>query len=387
MNTTIHIDALSAFMFLGVSIGLVLGSLFIIKSHSNIKANLYQGLLLLSLSLGILEQLLNLTGYITRVLAITNFSEPLNFAYGPLLYLYVKRSLNQAGSKKDWLHFVILFLFIGYLSQYIIQSDEYKYNSYVDSYHPDWPVLNVHSNISEDPLGIRDRLNLLTFISVVVYVTLATALLLKKTRQSGKSILKTDDEILRSLRNMILHFIMISIIFLVVKVSFKGDMGDYFIGIYISFLILLTAFRVMYNSTYFDQSKSFLDVSMGKYLKSSLTEENKQRIHDRIVVEFEKNHYYTNNLASLSELAKKIGESPHHVSQVINEKLNKGFFELLAWYRIEKAKSIISDDRESKYTVEEISEMVGYNSKTAFNNAFKKLTGKTPSELRKSLSN
>jgi YesN/AraC family two-component response regulator len=29
--------------------------------------------------------------------------------------------------------------------------------------------------------------------------------------------------------------------------------------------------------------------------------------------------------------------------------------------------------------------MVGYNSKTAFNNAFKKLSGKTPSEFRKSV--
>jgi YesN/AraC family two-component response regulator len=91
------------------------------------------------------------------------------------------------------------------------------------------------------------------------------------------------------------------------------------------------------------------------------------------------------NLASLSEFAKKIGESPHHVSQVMNEKLNKSFFELLASYRIDEAKKILSGDKKGKITVEEISEMVGYNSKTAFNNAFKKLSGKTPSEFRKSV--
>jgi len=77
--------------------------------------------------------------------------------------------------------------------------------------------------------------------------------------------------------------------------------------------------------------------------------------------------------------------SPHHVSQVINEKLGKNFFELLASYRIEKAKRILAEDQTGKITIEEISEIVGYNSKTAFNNSFKKLTGKTPSEFRKSV--
>ncbi|HSN49627.1 MAG TPA: helix-turn-helix domain-containing protein [Bacteroidales bacterium] len=104
-----------------------------------------------------------------------------------------------------------------------------------------------------------------------------------------------------------------------------------------------------------------------------------------IIYEFETRQYYTENLGSLSDLAKRIGESPHHVSQVLNEKLHKSFFELLASYRIEKAKKIISEDRGNKLIIEEISEMVGYNSKTAFNNSFKKLTGKTPSEFRKSL--
>jgi YesN/AraC family two-component response regulator len=128
-----------------------------------------------------------------------------------------------------------------------------------------------------------------------------------------------------------------------------------------------------------------MDLSISKYRKSSLTEQGKQKILKNILSELETKEYFTDNLASLSELARKIGESPHHVSQVINEKLNKSFFELLAQYRVEKAKKIITEDKGNKLTVEEISEMVGYNSKTAFNNAFRKLSGKTPSEFRKSV--
>jgi YesN/AraC family two-component response regulator len=141
----------------------------------------------------------------------------------------------------------------------------------------------------------------------------------------------------------------------------------------------------MNDSTYFDNSTSFMDLSISKYRKSSLSESGKQKILDNIILELETRHYFSDNLASLSELAKKIGESPHHVSQVMNEKLNKSFFELLGTYRIGEAKRLLSDNKKNNLTVEEISEMVGYNSKTAFNNAFKKITGKTPSEFRKSV--
>ena len=141
----------------------------------------------------------------------------------------------------------------------------------------------------------------------------------------------------------------------------------------------------MKDSTYFDRSGSFMDISIGKYRKSSLTDAGKEKILNNILFEFETRQYFSENLASLSDLSKRIGESPHHVSQVLNEKLNKSFFELLATYRVELAKKILSEDIKNKLIIEEISEMVGYNSKTAFNNAFKKLTGKTPSEFRKSI--
>jgi YesN/AraC family two-component response regulator len=140
----------------------------------------------------------------------------------------------------------------------------------------------------------------------------------------------------------------------------------------------------MNDSEYFESSATFLDLSISKYQKSSLTEAGKIKILNSITLELDSKQYFSDNLASLSDLSKRIGESPHHVSQVINEKLHLSFFELLASYRIEEAKKILSGDSKNKITVEEISEMVGYNSKTAFNNSFKKITGKTPSEFRKS---
>jgi YesN/AraC family two-component response regulator len=183
----------------------------------------------------------------------------------------------------------------------------------------------------------------------------------------------------------VLHISVIVFIFIFVKLSFKADLRDYYIGFYVSVFMLITAYRVMNDSTYFDNSASFMDLSIGKYSKSSLSELGKEKILTGIIIEVEKKKYFADNLASLSELSKKLGESPHHVSQVINEKLHKSFFEMLASYRVEEAKKLLKDDKNSKITVEEISEMVGYNSKTAFNNAFKKQTGKTPSEFRKSV--
>ena len=385
MNTYTHIDGFSVFIFLGIFLGIILSLFFIIKPSSNIKANRYQGLLLLTLSLIFLEVLLNITGYIVRVLPLTYSTASLNFLIGPFLYLYITSSIDQSGSKKEWIHFILPVLYLIYLSFDLIQSNEFKYNSYVSANHPDWTMLEVHPKISNDPLGINKYLNILTAVQILFYVSLSFGKLVKKAGEAGSSIFRTADDVLRSLRNVIFHMFMIFLIFIVVKAYFQGNAGDYFIGMYVAAFAFITTFRVMNDSTYFDRSATFLDISIGKYRKSSLTEEGKQKILSNILIEFETRQYFTESLASLSDLAKKIGESPHHVSQTLNEKMNKSFFEVLATYRVEKAKKILAEDTDIKLTIEEISEMVGYNSKTAFNNAFKKLTGKTPSEFRKSV--
>jgi AraC-like DNA-binding protein len=166
----------------------------------------------------------------------------------------------------------------------------------------------------------------------------------------------------------------------------RSDVGGYLIATYVSFMIYYTSYQVLNRSNFFDKPGSFFTFPVLKYQKSSLSEEDKELILKKIKKEMENRNYFTNNLASLSGLAKQINESSHHVSQVINEKLNKSFFELLAFYRVEHAKKLIREDRNAKLTVEELAEMVGYNSKSSFNIAFKKYSSKTPSEYRRSYS-
>jgi AraC-like DNA-binding protein len=387
VNTSVEIDLLSVFIFLGVFLGLLLSFFFIFKASPNASANKYQGLLLLTISLCILEQFLNITGYIVRMLPITNTTEPLNLVIGPFLYLFVRKSLETSDIKGKWIHFIMFIFYAVYICFDLVQTNEFKYNSYVNSYHPDWPLIDAKQIINNDPLNIKKYLNLVTALQLYFYVALSFSVLWRKSVQEGKSIFRPDDELLRSLRNMVFHIGVIVTIFAVVKLNFQGDVGDYFIGMYVSVFTILTTLRVMNDSTYFDRSRAFMDLTMEKYRKSSLNEQLKQRILGSIRAEFEKKDYFAENLASLSDLAKRVGESPHHVSQVINEKLGKNFFELLASYRVEKAKKILEDDKSGRLTVEEVSEMVGYNSKTAFNNSFKKITGKTPSEFRKSAIN
>jgi AraC-like DNA-binding protein len=384
MRTDIHIGFFDLFIFLGVFQGILLSWFFIKNGKKDKKANLYQGLLLFLLSINIFEELLNNTGYIVKFLPISNYGEPTNFALAPLIYLYIRVSLNPEDKQKVWWHFILSVFWLFYMVFFFIQPDELKYNSYIETKHPDWEYLNVISNIPDDPLLIGRYFNEMSAVQFIIYMTVSIIALLKKFKALNQKIFTTNNELLIVLRNTIFHFLIISVLFMSTKLYYgmDSDIGGYLIASYISFMIFATSYQVLNRSAFFDHPQSFFNFPIPKYQKSSLSEENKELILSKIKKEMEGNKYFTNNLASLSSLAKLINESSHHVSQVINEQLDMNFFELLAKYRVEEAKKIIMADKDKKLTIEDLAEDVGYNSKSAFNNAFKKLTSKTPSEFR-----
>lgn len=381
MRFDINLGIFDLLILLGIAQGLFISWFFIKNRKRDNWANLYQGLLILTLSLAILEEFLNNTGYIVKVIQILNFAEPFNFIFAPLLFLYVRRSLNHNNSSKDWIHLIPFIIWFLYSIIYFIQPNELKYNSYLDAKHPEWEYLEVITLIHDNPLGLRNYINELTITCHIAYLLASIHLLVRKLKILNQSLLKIRDSKLIVIRNTIFHFLIITLFFIFVKIYFGRDIGDYFLATYISFVIFFTSYQILNRSSFFDENSSFLNLQLSKYKKSTLTDEKKERILTQIKFEIEDNLYYRNNLASLSDLAKRINETKHNVSQVINEKMDVNFFQLLAKYRIGYAIKLLEDPN-NNITIEELAEVVGYNSKSSFNNAFKKITKETPSEFR-----
>ena len=92
--------------------------------------------------------------------------------------------------------------------------------------------------------------------------------------------------------------------------------------------------------------------------------------------------FYLRDDASLGTLAETLKVTTHHLSQVLNESMNISFQDLIARYRIRHACRILRDEANDQLKIEGVAAKVGYNSKSAFNTAFKRRTGLTPTEYR-----
>ena len=381
----LNLDFVAFLMALGLFLGFFISYFLIKKSWKSNLPNLFMGLFILSITLTMLEGWLNYTGIIFKILCITNFAEPLNFVLAPLIYLFVISQFKNFKKEKQWLHFLPFIFWLGYCVFFFIQPDVVKYNSNIDVMQVDIPFININYFISEDPLRIRTYVNLLTGLSFIIYNTLTLKILINKARSLGQTLWNTTNKTLVALRNAQYHFLIVICIFISVKLFFgNSDVGDYVIYLYITYMLFMTTVQIMNSSNYFNEVSTFLEGPVLKYQKSSLANEDKEIILNAINNQMQDEKYFLISTASLSGLSKVIKESSHHVSQVINEKLNQSFFEMLASYRVEEAKAILKTELGKKLTIEEVAERVGYNSKSAFNTAFKKFTSQTPSTFRDS---
>lgn len=96
----------------------------------------------------------------------------------------------------------------------------------------------------------------------------------------------------------------------------------------------------------------------------------------------DKKLYQDPNL-KLNDLAKHINITPHQLSQLLNDNVGKSFSTYINEYRIREACKLITCN--SHLTFEAIGYEVGYNSKSTFYAAFRKIKDTTPALYKESL--
>ncbi len=122
-----------------------------------------------------------------------------------------------------------------------------------------------------------------------------------------------------------------------------------------------------------------------KYARQSLDDVMQRQYLDVLSQYMESNKPYLNENISIRELSEDTGIPSHHLSIVINSMLGKNFYTFINEYRVKEAEVILGDPENSDASVISIAFRAGFNSKSAFNSVFKKITGKTPTQYRESI--
>lgn len=121
--------------------------------------------------------------------------------------------------------------------------------------------------------------------------------------------------------------------------------------------------------------------SPDKYTNSALDAPARQRILTKLQRLMNEDCIYQDSQLSLKHLSELTRESPHYLSQVINQDLGGNFYEWVNCHRIDAAKRALLE--QPQLSILHISELVGFNSKSTFNAAFRRQLGITPSALRR----
>lgn len=121
-----------------------------------------------------------------------------------------------------------------------------------------------------------------------------------------------------------------------------------------------------------------------KYSNSGLSEDQKEQLLNDISSLMEKEKLYLKADLTVSDIADKLGVYGKYISQVINEKFDKNFYNFVNEYRINEARRMLISPEWKHLSIEGIGNSAGFNSKSSFNTAFKKFTGLTPSYFRDS---
>lgn len=160
----------------------------------------------------------------------------------------------------------------------------------------------------------------------------------------------------------------------------------------LTIIIFVTAYKIINQPEIFRQNIEMVHETEDPEDSAGTEKYARQSIDDRMQDEYleklnfymyEQKPYLDENI-TIKDLAEELEIPSHHLSIVINNRLNKNFYTFINEYRIKESQQILKDPGNSDASILSIAFKSGFNSKSTFNTTFKKITGLTPTEYRES---
>lgn len=357
-----------------LAVGIVQGALFAIALAAQRRgpraANRWLGLLLACIAIGMTGHWLQVDGSWREWPRIYLATTTVVFLFGPLLWLYLTQLTRPAPLRaRHWVHVLPWLLNLALFLPLWLQPGELL-------------VARLDGQAPRDGAGLP-LLALMKWASLLAYTVAGLERLRRWRRSLEQQLANADAMNLRWLRLVLSLFLAGAVLVLPGLLLGLPPQADILLSMAMVALTLTVGVAAIRQPAIF-AGDLLVDVPLGgdgsRTAQRSLSPERSAQLLQRLQQAMEEHALYRDRDLSLARLAAAIGCTPHQLSELLNVDLGRSFYDYINEQRIAKVQREL---RRSDRAVLDLALEVGFNNKSTFNKAFKKVTGTTPSAWRR----
>ena len=355
-----------------VQAGLLGTALFWAKSNRT--ANRLLGAFAWVAAIWISVAVMRSSGVYQRFPHISFVADPFFFCVLPLLFLYVRSILSgQPLAPRDAWHFAPALGVALYLVPWYMQSAEAKLSG----------LLQEHQGAFPTWFHIK---TLALLIQGVAYISAIFWILYRHGKTVDRPLRAARAYVFRNARFVIGVLVVFWIAGIFRLLRFFGYFDQFEIqeNLILPFMLAVLVYLVCYSALRHPEALYGPPDPARKYERSGLSPAAAQAGLERLTTYMSAEKPYLDGNLTLQQLAATLGLAPNHLSQIINDNWKVAFPEFLNSYRVKAAEVMLRDPAAADRSILEIAYEAGFNSKSAFNAAFQRHRGTTPSDFRKS---
>ncbi len=389
---------------LGAAQGFFLSLMLALLKRGNRQANRILAALVFVISVALASTLLLYPAVYTAVPYLIRISDPMRLLFAPLIFLYVVSLTGGQVNKRSLLHFTPFALYVLYLipTFYVLPFAErisfiteaqagksFSYNVYLVAralyfvlyLGLSFRVLRQYSSRIQDLFSSVERINFSWLRNVLVAMAIWWVPQFITTLSPFFGYLNLP------VVNMIIGFLGALWMYLLGYVAFLK--ADPFVNV-TSPIVPMSATQAAQlaaqHEQYEQHERAILNISRQGFdaRESASVSPESAILLEQFKLFMETEKPFLDSELNLQKLSEQIGVPAYRLSQMMNSHLHQNFFDVINQYRVEEWKRLMSEGPTSG-TIQELAFQVGFNSKSSFNTAFKKHTGRTPSEYRAEL--